>query len=139
MSNSSAVSTWRKNLKQRALALFGHKCSVCGYSRCAAALEFHHLDPSKKEFSLSKVYANPRKWSEVIQELEKCALLCANCHREVHQNILHLDSNKKYILIETDYRLAEKTHHTCTCGSVIRLSEKYCSTTCYNTARVTRD
>lgn len=124
------VAKWRKNLKQRALALFGSKCCVCGYNRCAAALEFHHLDPSKKDFTIAQAYANPKKWVDIVSELEKCVLLCANCHREVHQQILVLE-NKKYILTTEDYRIAEKTHHKCKCcNTIISLSKDFCSTEC---------
>lgn len=132
------VSVWRKNLKQRAINLFGGKCCVCGYNRCLAALEFHHLDPSKKDFSISQAYANPKKWEYIVKELEKCVLVCSNCHREIHQGILELE-NKTYILSEKDYRIAEKTHHRCVCGSVIRLSAKYCSPKCASKGAMTKD
>lgn len=132
------VSVWRKNLKQRALALFGNKCCICGYSRCSAALEFHHLDPTKKDFALSQAYANPKKWEIIVAELEKCILVCSNCHREIHQGILIVE-NKNYILTEKDYRLVEKTHHRCACGSVISLSKKYCSSECSAKGAATRD
>jgi hypothetical protein len=63
----------------------GGKCSSCGYNKCIAALEFHHLDPSKKDFSISSS-GNTRSWNKVKEELDKCVLLCSNCHREVHTN-----------------------------------------------------
>jgi hypothetical protein len=132
------VSVWRKNLKQRALALFGSKCCICAYDRCSAALEFHHLDPSKKDFSISQAYANPKKWETIVAELEKCILVCSNCHREIHQGIL-LVENKNYILTDKDYRIVEKTHHRCNCGVVIKLSSKFCSPNCYAKGVATRD
>lgn len=61
----------------------GSKCEVCGYYRCIEALEFHHKDSSEKDFSISqKGYT--RSWKKVKMELDKCILLCANCHREIH-------------------------------------------------------
>ena len=68
------------------LNIRGGKCEKCGYNKCQAALEFHHLDPSQKEFAISKV----RKFSvsgilpEIKSELDKCSLLCKNCHAEEH-------------------------------------------------------
>ncbi|MEI7999365.1 MAG: hypothetical protein WCH62_07675 [Candidatus Omnitrophota bacterium] len=64
----------------------GGKCSACGYHKCDDALEFHHLDRSKKDFGISsKGYA--RSWQKVKEELDKCLLLCANCHREEHTKL----------------------------------------------------
>lgn len=66
--------------KQKAVEYKGGKCEKCGYDKCIAALEFHHPDPTQKEFIIS------RKWSfeKIKNELDKCVLLCSNCHKEVH-------------------------------------------------------
>jgi hypothetical protein len=79
----AAVIKRRRKLKILAVAYKGGKCEKCGYSKCIDALEFHHMDPSKKEFGLS-ARGITRAWSIVKLELDKCKLLCANCHREVH-------------------------------------------------------
>ena len=55
-------------------------CSVCGYNEIPQALEFDHIDRSKKKFSMNKAYKY--KWSTIMEELEKCVVLCANCHRK---------------------------------------------------------
>jgi hypothetical protein len=89
----------QRNLKKQMVDYKGGKCNRCGYSKCLGALEFHHLDPSEKDFSLSnfKRYT----FNEIIrEELDKCVLLCSNCHREVHsdnfENLYpHLDSNQE--------------------------------------------
>jgi len=47
------------------------------------ALEFHHRDSSKKDFGIS-YRGYTRSWAKVLEEIEKCELLCANCHRETH-------------------------------------------------------
>ena len=73
----------QRALKLRAIAYKGGKCEKCGYDKCNAALEFHHLDPTGKDFSISKVKGTA--WTEGIKgELDKCVMLCANCHREAH-------------------------------------------------------
>ena len=55
-------------------------CSVCGYNEIPQALEFDHIDRSKKKFGMNKAYKY--KWSTIMEELEKCVILCANCHRK---------------------------------------------------------
>lgn len=67
----------------------GGKCMLCGYSRCLEALDFHHRDPKKKDFGLSEGGIT-RSWEKTKKEIEKCALICANCHREVHAGITQL-------------------------------------------------
>ena len=84
-----AVRKRREKVRRMAVAYKGGRCQVCGYDRCIEALEFHHLDPMQKDFGIShKGYT--RSWEKVRQEVDKCILLCANCHREVHAGILQL-------------------------------------------------
>lgn len=73
----------RDNVKIKAVEYKGGKCSICGYDKCIGALEFHHLDPNEKDFGISsKGYT--RAWEKVKEELDKCIIVCANCHREIH-------------------------------------------------------
>lgn len=82
--NSCSVNKRRVGLKQKCVDYKGGKCVVCGYNKCNEALDFHHIDESTKEFAISGSHA--RSWEKIRAELDKCALLCANCHREVHAN-----------------------------------------------------
>jgi len=84
-----AVAKRRKKIRQMAIAYLDGKCSICGYNRCLAALDFHHKDESSKEFGLSQ-NGMTRSWEKTKKEVEKCILLCANCHREVHAKIMQL-------------------------------------------------
>ena len=60
------------------------KCSICGYNKNKAALEFHHPD-NNKECNVNSLAKRAIKNRErVLKEIEKCELLCANCHREIH-------------------------------------------------------
>lgn len=78
-----AVRKRRKKLRQLAVEYKGGKCRLCGYQKCIEAMEFHHRDSSVKDFGISqKGYT--RSWTKVKEELDKCTVLCANCHREVH-------------------------------------------------------
>jgi len=75
-------------LKKAAVRHLGGECVLCGYSKCIGALEFHHKDPNEKDFTISKIRS--RTLDRVKEELSKCALVCANCHREVHAGLVVL-------------------------------------------------
>jgi len=64
----------------------GGKCELCGYDKCREALEFHHQDNAKKDFGIS-YKGITRSWKKIQQEIEKCTLVCANCHREIHAKL----------------------------------------------------
>lgn len=84
--NIVGVTTWRKKLKKKSLEYKGSKCSICGYSRCVAALVFHHTDENK-EFGISSK-GLCKSWEKVKRELDKCILVCANCHAEIHWRVV---------------------------------------------------
>ncbi|MDP3793534.1 MAG: hypothetical protein Q8R07_02160 [Candidatus Uhrbacteria bacterium] len=84
-----AVAKRRTKIRQLAVDFKGGQCVICGYHKCIAALEFHHPDPSKKDFSIS-ADGLTRSWDRVKKEVRKCVLLCANCHREIHAGITQL-------------------------------------------------
>lgn len=73
----------RHKVKQMAVDYKGGCCEKCGYNKYVGALEFHHLDPTKKDFAIS-TNGHCRAWETIKLELDKCIMLCANCHREVH-------------------------------------------------------
>ena len=75
--------TMRKRIKQWALEYKGGKCQKCGYDKYIGALELHHLNPNEKEFNLSDRNIK-LDWETIKKELDKCILVCANCHREIH-------------------------------------------------------
>jgi len=72
----------RHRIKEELVFIKGGKCENCGYDRCISALEFHH-EGDKKEDNLNTIIKNASK-EKVLKEVEKCILLCANCHRELH-------------------------------------------------------
>ena len=66
----------------------GGKCIRCGYNKCIKALEFHHLDPTQKDFTIS----NDRfKLQDAVAESKKCILICSNCHKELHDNLWNIE------------------------------------------------
>lgn len=83
------VKSSRARLKERVVRALGGKCVICGYNRCQQALDVHHVDPNEKDFTIA---ANTNKaYALVSEEIRKCVLLCANCHREYHSNFIQLE------------------------------------------------
>jgi transposase len=86
---AEAVARRRRKVKRLLVEEAGGGCHICGYSRCVAALEFHHLVPAEKSFSLSH-RGVARSLAKARAEASKCALLCANCHAEVEAGLVRL-------------------------------------------------
>lgn len=84
ISNRNRKNRQRRKLKQKAVDYLGGKCLLCGYNKNIKALEFHHKDPKHKDFSISEASNKGMGWEKVKKELSKCDLVCANCHREIH-------------------------------------------------------
>jgi hypothetical protein len=84
-----AVTKRRKKLKSLAVELKGGKCQICGYCKYVGALDFHHLDENKKDFDLS-TRGLTRSWEKIKEEIDKCILVCSNCHREIHGGLIKL-------------------------------------------------
>lgn len=80
--NKYNVDKKRLDIKFKAIQYKGGKCEICGFKGLPACFDFHHLVSSEKEFAISKE-PHTRSWERTVVELDKCRLLCANCHREV--------------------------------------------------------
>jgi hypothetical protein len=87
--NSCSANMKRTRNKERAVAYLGGSCILCGYSRCLRSLSFHHLDPETKDMEIN-VREFCRSWDAITRELDKCVLLCTNCHGEVHDGLVDL-------------------------------------------------
>ena len=85
--NSCIVMNKQKKNKQKAVEYKGGKCEICGYNKCIEALEFHHLGDKleKPSYAIMK-----RSWDFAKKELDKCKMLCSNCHKEEHVEIIKL-------------------------------------------------
>jgi hypothetical protein len=145
--NTKNVASWRNRTKLKLAAICGGECVVCGYDKCITALEFHHLDESQKDFSISQL-GNTKSLRDTLSEVRKCVLLCANCHREVHADMVQLtindqvfdDAIAEQMLVETELRRDKRKKHTivddklvtsyCECGQEKSASNKYCSNRC---------
>ena len=106
------------------LYVHGDKCAICGYNKCPSALEFHHLDPEQKEFTLG---SNTNKSTEIaLNETKKCILVCANCHREIHANLLNINLSSSYseekaqmILEQLELQKTKTKYYCLDCGAEI--------------------
>lgn len=85
--NNDAVMRRRRKVKEELLKYKGQYCEVCGYDglKCPEAMDFHHRDPTQKEFRVSQGTLSLEKQKT---EVDKCALLCCRCHRELHAGIV---------------------------------------------------
>lgn len=73
---------YKKIIKRKLVEYMGGCCKICGFNKYISALEFHHLNPEHKEFTISKYYSIEK----AKKELSKCIMVCCNCHRGLHNN-----------------------------------------------------
>lgn len=129
MSKSEPVMRTQRRKKMLAVERFGGKCQRCGYDRCIDALEFHHVDESTKEIEPS--YAIMRwSWDRAVKELEKCVLICSNCHREVHAKNMLVEMKslirpwltKQCIQCNREFQTKDYEHKCCSlvCNSILK-------------------
>jgi predicted HNH restriction endonuclease len=101
--NGLATTEARRKIKIKAVAYKGGKCIQCGYDKCPAVFEFHHTDPTQKDFGISDAVM---AFDKLKTELDKTILLCANCHRELHdqQDAQKLQERKEELKKEAPVR-----------------------------------
>lgn len=143
---NEAVARRRRLIKVKAVNYMGGSCIRCGYNKCLSALSFHHTDPAKKDFSISNT-GGTKSWKRVKNELDKCILVCQNCHAEIHQkefqtNNPELDarlSNFNPISSKpaANKKSAKKIKTLCKCGKQIAKKNKQCKN-CYQSGRPTK-
>lgn len=80
----------QQKLKLEAVEYKGDSCISCNYNKYPGALEFHHLDPNKKDFSIGQMKC--RSLNSIKEELDKCILLCSNCHKEIHAGYIKYEN-----------------------------------------------
>jgi len=91
--NSCMVNLRRFMIKERCLKFKGGKCENCSYDKSKRALSFHHIDPKEKDFNIANAHC--KTWELIKVELDKCKLLCSNCHMEEHERLDYRDDSKK--------------------------------------------
>ena len=87
----------RHKIKSILVEYKGGKCEICGYDKCINALDFHHINSQEKKFALNSANYN-KSLSSLKEESDKCILVCANCHREIHYK--ENEERRKIIICE---------------------------------------
>ena len=91
--NNQVKKRYDENKNEINLLKEGKSCEKCGYNKCVAALDYHHIDPSTKIDTVAKLSTHS-SLEMAMKEIQKCILLCANCHREFH----YLEEKEKITL-----------------------------------------
>lgn len=86
----------RYRMKAAAVERLGGKCTACGWSGPIAGYDFHHL--RDKKFTIGRS-AN-KSWDSVVEEIDKCKLLCSTCHSIKHAR----DADPKFLAIVREYK-----------------------------------
>ncbi len=81
--NRQVKKRYNDNKNEINLLKEGKKCEKCGYNKCVAALDYHHINPNLKIDTVAKLSTHSNL-NSALEEINKCILLCANCHREFH-------------------------------------------------------
>jgi hypothetical protein len=84
----------QRELRRQLRVEFGGACQICGYTRCWAALHFHHLDSSEK-YDWNEKGKGGSSLREIKRHPERFQLVCANCHIEIHQGVKHEEISSK--------------------------------------------
>ena len=108
LTKSQIVSNFRRRRKEELTQICGGQCNLCGYKKCISALEFHHIEEEKKTYALSKK-GTTHNLEKDIAEIQKCILVCANCHREIHDGFYTKEELKNKAVFNKE--LAESFLH----------------------------
>ena len=118
--------------KDRIIQTMGGCCQICGYNKCVQALDLHHINPEEKDRVISGNLLN-NAWTKVCNELKKCILVCANCHREIHAGLHNekLVSSYNNEIVDQFAQMIEKfktkqNRYCKNCGAVIYRGSTYC-------------
>jgi len=117
--------------KLHLIDLRGGCCEKCGYAKNLASFDFHHKDPEGKESQLDmrKLSNSSMKW--IMEEFEKCEVVCANCHREIHSPDLIIDDIRSMLKeydLEKVTKIVNQGKPKCVdCGIEINYTYKRCN------------
>lgn len=134
MTNLEKVKRCAQKRKEDLLKLFGNKCCICGFDKYSSALEFHHVNPEDKVFEITSGGLTKNLPTQ-IEEVKKCVLVCANCHRGIHHHNVEIpldwqsfyDNDVEEKLLEEYWDKKTITIHYCIdCGKEISRYAKRC-------------
>lgn len=126
--NAEKVVNWRRRAKIKLIEYKGGKCEVCGLiDACPGVYDFHHLDPKEKEFGIG---GKCKRWELLTKEVDKCILVCRNCHAKIHDKEF-IKGRQKTIEKQQQREQKRKTCEACNKPFIAwKVSQKYCCTEC---------
>jgi ribosomal protein L40E len=99
---------WRTQIKHRVVEAFGNQCQCCHQSYPDCCYDAHHLNPDEKDFNISAGNMNGAKsWNKIRDEVTKCALVCSNCHRLIHNHIIESPIHSNFNFDYYDWDLTQ--------------------------------
>lgn len=114
---SQKVIDWRQRTKGNAVKVMGSKCELCGLEREIIEIyDFHHLIPEEKTLGVAQMIKNCASWETICNELRKCILLCANCHRKVEYSKEKITFKKSSFNEEINSEILKKEDHKNKCS-----------------------
>lgn len=84
------IRDWFKDLKSSL------KCNRCS-EQDVCTLDFHHIDPAKKDRAVGQTFANGWSKERILKEIEKCEVLCSNCHRKEHARLREQATDSHFV------------------------------------------
>jgi hypothetical protein len=130
------IRRWRERAKYWLIDYCGGSCQCCGYKKCYNNLVFHHINRDKKE-SIHVLIRNTQGWVKILEEIEKCVLVCANCHGEIHagqRDCPQINNQKRKETLEIigiqPLPKIDKYNYCGECGKRINYRHKFCSNIC---------
>jgi len=147
--NSRNVASFIKRRKGNLIKVFHSKCCLCGFDKFQEALEFHHVNPDEKEFGVCDSNAVTKALEKQLNEMKKCILVCANCHRGIHSGYYEIPNNWKDYYDEEiaqqliddlpknqlNKKIQQSNNFCLICGKPILSSMTYCSLECLHKAQ----
>lgn len=99
---NTAAKVRHKAFKEKVIEYLGGCCAACGLVDDWSVFDSHHLDPSKKSFGIMGPGSRGMSWEEIKVELDKCVLLCANCHRKQRVGLIFFDISTGHDILESE-------------------------------------
>lgn len=133
---SQKVRDYRRRRKENLIKVCGSKCNLCGYNKTNSALEFHHINPLEKEYAIASC-GTCHDLEKDLQEISKCILVCANCHREIHDNLFSQEELVEKRIFNEDIanelrkEKEKKTYFCKHCGKAIGQNKTGLCNECY--------
>lgn len=133
---SQLVSEYRRKRKDNLIKVCGSACNICGYQKSKSALEFHHINPEEKEYGIA-ANGTCHDLEKDLAEVKKCILVCANCHREIHDGFFTLSELNNFKKFDENFanelrqQKEKKKYYCLICGKEIQKNKNCLCQDCF--------